>query len=155
VVAVKLTKKKSRPRWPQADETHFLNVDLDVLSRQPLEPLAKGFGRRVTELYVGREGKQFAAHFELASSFRKDADALIVGFVRLVRALSPAGRAAWAGAYRRDFNIGIQGGGKPHSFELTLKSETLSLIRAVDANLVVTVYAADQAVSRAASAQVL
>ena len=151
---MKLAKKKRLRRWPQADETHFLNVDLDVLSRHPLEPLAKGFGRRVTELYVGREGKHFVAHFELASSFRKDADALIVGFVRLVRALSPKGRAAWAGAYRRDFNIGIQGGGKPHSFELTLKSETLSLIRAVDANLVVTVYAADQTVSRAPSVQV-
>jgi hypothetical protein len=43
---VKLAKKKTLRRWPQADETHFLNVDLDVLSRHPVEPLAKGFGRR-------------------------------------------------------------------------------------------------------------
>jgi hypothetical protein len=34
---VKLAKKKRLRRWPQADETYFLNVDL--LSRHSLEPL--------------------------------------------------------------------------------------------------------------------
>jgi hypothetical protein len=37
------------------DEIHFMNVDLDVFSRSPLDPLATAFGRAVSVLYVGGE----------------------------------------------------------------------------------------------------
>jgi hypothetical protein len=120
-----------------------MNVDLDVLSRRTLEPLAQAFGKRASQLYVGPVDRYYTGHFELAASYKKDADALIVGFVRLIKRLSRSGRAAWTHAYRRDFNVGIQGGMRPRSFELAIKAETLALIRSVNARLVVTVYAAE------------
>jgi len=120
-----------------------MNVDLDVYSRRSLQPLADALGARASQLYVGPIDRHYGAHFELALSYNKDADALILGFVRLIKGLSRPGRRSWGHAYRRDFNIGIQGGVKPRSFEVALKPQTLALMRAVNARLVVTVYAAD------------
>jgi hypothetical protein len=125
------------------DQTYFLNVDLDVFSRSSLEPLAAAFGSKVIPLYVGPHGSRYRAHFELGGSHRKSADALIVGLVQLVRNLPRAARLVWNQAYRRDFNIGIQGGFKPHCYELPLKAETLKLVSSVNARVVVTIYAAD------------
>jgi hypothetical protein len=135
--------------WIKDDEARFMNVDLDVFSRRSLVPLADALGEKVSQMYVGREGRHYGAHFELAYSYGKDADRLIVALVRLVKGLPPIGRQAWAHAYRRDFNIGIQGGLRPRSLELAVKPETLNLIRAVNARLVITVYAADQPSSSA------
>jgi hypothetical protein len=103
----------------------------------------------VSQLYVGPRGNRYGAHFELRASHRKSADALIVDLVRLVKSLPRAARVVWNQAYRRDFNVGIQGGLKPHSYELSLKPETLKLVSSVNARVVVTIYAAE--VTRGAS----
>jgi hypothetical protein len=55
----------------------------------------------------------------------------------------------WNQAYRRDFNVGIQAGLKPHSYELSLKPETLKLVSSVNARVVVTIYAAEVPAARA------
>lgn len=120
---------------------HFMNVDLDVLSRSALEPLAAAFGNAVCVLHVGREGKIFAAHFELADSFQKDANELMQGFVDLVGGLSPNGRKLWNGARCRVFNIGIQSALKPHCHELQLSAQTLAAVARVRASITITTYA--------------
>jgi hypothetical protein len=122
--------------------TYFLNVDLDVFSRSPLEPLAQALGPKVIELYVGQDRHLYRAHFELSSS-RKSADARIAGFVQLVKGLPRPARAVWNRAYRRDFNIGIQAGFEPRFYELAVTAETLKLASDVNARVVVTVYAAE------------
>ena len=126
-------------------------MDLDVFARSSLEPLAEAFGSKVVPLYVGPHGNRYRAHFELSASHRKSADALIVGLVRLVKNLPRAARIVWYQAYRRDFNMGIQGGFKPHSYELPLKPETLKLASSVKARVVVTIYAAEAPVTPAQS----
>jgi hypothetical protein len=117
-------------------------VDLDVFSRRPVQPLADALGKKVLHLCVGTEGPIYEAHFELATSHRRSAEAIIVGFVRLIQRLPRSGRHAWTNAYRRDFNVGIEGGVKPQFIELAITSQTLALIQSVNARLVITVYAA-------------
>ncbi len=140
-----MTVKKSSTRGKGSAEydTFFLNVDLDVFSRRPLEPLAIALGSKVLLLYVGREGRRYRAHFELSVANRKSADALIVGLVGLVKSLPRAAKSVWNEAYRRDFNIGVQGGFSPHSYELSLKPETLKMVGSVNARVVLTIYAAE------------
>jgi hypothetical protein len=140
-----LKRRSARSKSPDEDETHFLNVDLDVFARSRLEPLATAFGSKVTELYIGAHGSRYAAHFELHASPRRGANALIVALVRLVKSLRGAARLAWNQASRRDFNIGIQGGLKPHSYELSLNPATLKLVSSVNARVVVTIYGAEGA----------
>jgi len=136
--------KKHSPR-PVTDreETHFLNVDLDVFSRSPLDALAASFAGKAFPLYVGRHGNRYRAHFELSAAYRKSADTRITGLVRLVKSLPRAARTVWNQAYRRDFNIGIQAGREPYCYEVPLNPETLKLVSSVDARVVVTIYAAE------------
>jgi hypothetical protein len=127
---------------PARQETAFLNVDLDIWSRTPLEPLVKALGRRVFALHVGREGRGYVAHLEMVRQ-SKDPERLIRHFVALVRGLPPAKRRLWDSARRREFNIGIQSG--PTNYELHLDSATVQAAAAVKAAVGVTVYGATTA----------
>lgn len=127
---------------PKLPSTHYLNVDLDVLSPTPLDGLATDMGPKAFVLYVGVHGRHHGAHFELASSHMgMSADKTIRGLVRLVQALPPSARKLWEQASTREFNIGIEAGFLPHGFEVRLKPETVESIVGIGGSLAITVYA--------------
>jgi len=121
------------------NETHFLNVDLDIYSRSDLQPLVSAFGEKVDVLFLGREKRSYSAHLELAK-VTKDADPAIRGFCALIQALPPAERELWNQAKVREFNIGVQAGVKPPAYELTLPAETVKAASDVGARIGVTIY---------------
>ena len=130
--------------------TQFLNVDLDIFSRVPLDGLVHAMSDKVFALYVGGKGRNYEAHVELASSPTGiTADRTIVAFTRLIKQLPPRHRRVWDQAQAREFNVGIEAGFKPpHAFEVRLKRRTIEAIAEVQATLVVTIYAADLEVTR-------
>jgi hypothetical protein len=125
------------------EETAFLNVDLDILSAAPLEPLVSAFGKRVVVLYVGGERRRYEAHLELASLVRT-ADVAIRRLVHLVESLPKADRRIWNGARSRVFNIGIQAGHEPFSQEWLLSEATVDAVARVRGSIIVTVYASER-----------
>jgi hypothetical protein len=124
-------------------ETAFLNVDLDILSAAPLEPLVSAFGNRVFVLYVGGARRRYEAHLELASMVRT-ADVAIRRLVNLVEGLPKPARRAWNGARSRAFNIGIQAGHEPFSRELPVSQAAVDAVARVRGSIIVTVYAAER-----------
>jgi len=124
------------------EATNFLNVDLDIFSKSRLEPLVAAFGDRVEVHYVGREGSRYCAHLE--RGFPRNADTGIKALAALVRQLPGRARKLWNNAQVKDFNIGIQGGIKPHYCEFPLHLETLSEVVKLGARVVITVYAAER-----------
>lgn len=136
---------REEPRRPKLTEqaATFLNVDLDIWSRSPLEPLVTAFGKKVCVLYVGKEGRRHGAHLELATSGDRDnSDQLIRGLVRLVKMLPRSSRTLWNRAQLREFNVGIQAATKPYNYDLRLEPKTLDAVASVNARLVITVYGA-------------
>jgi hypothetical protein len=125
-------------------KTTFLNVDLDVWSRAPLDDLVTAFGRTVVVLYVGKEGRQYAAHLELGQS-EIDADRAIRRFARRVDALSPAARKIWLAARVRQLNVGVQAALTPYAYELRLRPSTVGAAARVGAQIAFTVYAPEKA----------
>jgi hypothetical protein len=123
------------------EATNFLNVDLDILSRSRLEPLVAAFGKNVSVHYVGAEGSRYGAHLSLY--FPGNADKAIKSLSLLVNKLPAQARRLWNSALMKDFNIGIQGGIKPHSCEFPLSLATLSAVVKLGARVVITVYAAE------------
>jgi hypothetical protein len=123
-------------------ETTFLNVDLDIWSRSPLEPLVAALGKKVCVLHVGKEARRHGAHLELARSGGRahNADQVIRRLAKLVTSLPRSQRTLWNRAQVRAFNVGIQAATKPFSYELRLQPETLAAIASVNGRLVVTVY---------------
>ena len=90
------------------EATHFLNVDLDIYSRQDLGALVNALGKRVIVLDVGRIKRIHHAHLELAKT-TKTADATIRAFCALIETLPKAKRDLWNGANCRW--CGNHGGG--------------------------------------------
>jgi hypothetical protein len=133
-------------REVNASDTQVLNVDLDIWAESPLDALTHAFGKRVCVLHVGREGRSFSAHVELAIMPR-DPERLIRRFVDLVERLPRAARRLWDQARVREFNLGIQAGTSPYSYELRLQPQTLRAMAKVDARFGLTVYAPPPAVS--------
>ena len=147
---LRLKRRFERPPGPtaaavrrdvNASDTRFLNIDLDIWARSPLDALTDAFGTRVCVLHVGREGRYFSAHVELAT-LPRDPDRLIRRFVALVEDLPRAPRRLWNQARVREFNLGIQAGTNPYSYQLRLEPETLLAMAGVDARFGLTVYAA-------------
>lgn len=129
---------------PEPEPTRYANVDLDILSRVPLDGLINAMRDDVLVLYVGGEGRSYEAHVELASSYSSmTADRAIVGLTRLIQRLPPHHRKVWDRARSREFNLGIEAGLEQRAFELRLKKSTLEAITGVKGTLVVTVYAPD------------
>jgi hypothetical protein len=127
---------------PQADnETHFLNVDVDVWAKWDLQPLVAALGDKVFVHYVGSEGGEHSAHFSLASAYGKDANTIMRLLVGLIENLPSRAWQLWNRARARDFNIGIQGGIKPFSHEIAFEESTLRLVGSVRGRIVITTYA--------------
>jgi hypothetical protein len=122
------------------NQTTFLNVDLDLCSRSNLQPLLSALEPKILILHAGRHGRMYRAHVELARS-PKSADAAIRGFATLIGALPRSERRLWDAATIRDFNIGVQAGIRPHAHEVPLARETIDIVSALKARIVMTVYA--------------
>jgi hypothetical protein len=130
-----------------SEPTHYTNVDLDVYASVPLNGFVQALGNEAVVLHVGGSRHQYEAHVELAAShMAKSANDTIAGLIRLVRSLPRVQRRIWDSAARREFNIGIEAGLEPHSFELCLRQRTLKAIADVRGVLVVTVYAPERQV---------
>jgi hypothetical protein len=120
--------------------SEFLNVDLDIRSRRSLAPLVAAWPWVQTPgLDAGRVPRWVVASPRIVP---KDADAAIRHLVTLVDALPKAARRSWKEASSRTFDIGIQAGLEPRSFEeVKLREGTLKDITRLSARLLVTVYA--------------
>jgi hypothetical protein len=111
------------------NETHFLNVDLDIYSKSNREPLVAAMGRKVDAPFVGR-----------VTGYPGNADSTIRHFCALIRALPKPARTLWDEAKVREFSIGIHARLKPNTFEITLDERTVKAASEVGAPFNVTIY---------------
>ena len=126
---------------PDDESTEFLNVDLEVFSRERLEVFVSGLGRAVHVLHEGRWGRRrYAACLGCGEVIRQTPDQIIKGWFGLKK-MPRAAKHLWAGAQTRRFNVGIQAAFKPRSFELPLRPATITAVADVGAQLLITVYA--------------
>jgi hypothetical protein len=90
---------------------HFINVDLEVWSREDLAPFAKAVESRSLLLYVGKVRRRYLATIE-ARSLRslKSPERAIRAPLKVVEALPAAARLLWSRADSRVFNVGYEGG---------------------------------------------
>ena len=123
--------------------TQFLNVDLDIFGKVPLDPIVEAFGDEVLVLHVGKWGRRYSAHVELSASGAESAhqaDRVVRQLARLVERLPRHARRIWNQADAREFNLGIEAAVKSGMFELRLKPETLAAVAKLDGRIVITVY---------------
>src|SRR5262249_59541237 len=100
------------------------------------------FGRKVFALYVGKWGRRYAAHLEVAGSWENaDADRLIRRFVAMIEALPPKARKHWDAAQSKAFNVGIEAANASPTLEVRLPPGNITAGVRVNGSIAIHVYA--------------
>ncbi len=108
-----------------------------------LTPLAAELEPRTTVLHHGQFKASFIVRVETLD-WSGDADQRIHELCHVIERLSPAGRALWYSATKREFDIGYDAGqGKHLLTRFALRSDTVGRVARLGATLAVSVYRPD------------
>ncbi len=121
--------------------TNFLNVDLDLHSDQPLDDFIAAWGDTVHVLHHGTSEDGWLLSLEVVRADCLTVEATLQGFFRCIERLPPALSRRFAELKGRTFDIGIQAGEQPTRWHSACSPATLATLAALDAQLVITVYA--------------
>jgi hypothetical protein len=90
---------------------HFINVDLEVWSKEDLASMARWLEDKCLLLHAGKIRGRFHLSIE-ASCSSTTPDEAISALLQIVRALPPAAKRLWKRAESRVFNVGYDAGEK-------------------------------------------
>jgi hypothetical protein len=128
------------PKGP-TPEAEWIAVDVSVRSRKSLTPLLEAWPWAQTPSRKAAEAPRWL-HFGGSRAPALTADREVIALVRMVRGLSRAARRCWNEATSRTFDIGIQAGMSPYSFEgVELREETIEGVAQVGGRIKITLYA--------------
>src|ERR1044071_9906564 len=118
----------------------FLNVDLEVgaRTRAVLTPLIDELDVKMVELWRGRIGSLYRAHYEV--HLCGDANATINKIAATLEALRGPARRAWNAASLRDFNIGVELERGVRSIDLALDEDAVRRVVALGGRIAFTAY---------------
>jgi hypothetical protein len=120
----------------------FLNVDVDVESREPLDGLVAAMSSTSVHLNA-RKGRKHYLSFS-AAWFKNDAtpDEVLRRLTKAIGALRGEPRRLWRNALRREFNLGFDGGDRQAAFELP--SKTVEAVARLGGSIGLTLYPPDE-----------
>ncbi|MBV9071018.1 MAG: hypothetical protein JO231_20050 [Acidobacteria bacterium] len=119
----------------------FLNVDLEVYSRHPLDRFTTALGESVEVLFLGKEGARHLAAVELSGSgWQRTPDPIIMGLVKLINGLPEPARSVWNHATERRFDIGCEARHGSPVLAFALKPATVAAIAQVKGTIAITIY---------------
>jgi hypothetical protein len=125
----------ARVRQPR---TEFLNVDVDLIGASEVDYIARTLSPAL--IVAHREPGRISLEL---SQQPKSADDAVAELARVLTHLPTEAKAMWDNCQSREVNIGIQAGREPHEARFTISQKSLSLVAALRADIVVTVYAND------------
>ena len=117
----------------------YLNVDLEIESKNDLSEIVQEFGDDVSVLYCGEVRGYQHASFEIPAN-TAGADETINRFCSLVEELSPEARELWDDCCSRVMDVGYQSGTSPQNFRSEIRASTVQRVAAIGASIVITIY---------------
>ncbi|HSD86394.1 MAG TPA: hypothetical protein VLB44_02730 [Kofleriaceae bacterium] len=125
-----------------AHDDGFLNVDLEIgaSSRAKLAPLVQELQGILFELFQGRIGRLYRAHYEILGCGPAGASATIHELSSVIEGLGGAGRRAWNAAERREFNVGVELRRGQRAVELAIDADAVRRVAALGGRVAFTAY---------------
>ena len=123
----------------------FLNVDLELESKESLDLIAQEFGDKVHVLHNGPlQDIPYLLAVEVYAGDDHDPESIIEAFCDLIDDLPAKAKASWRKCAARRFDIGIESGAgvakRYGALCLSLSPQTLKRVAALSAEVVITVY---------------
>ena len=120
------------------EATHFLNVDLELVTRADVDALLAHWGSLVMLRDSVEDGTR-TIWIELEED-RRAVEPTLDAFLSLVETLPDSLQRMWDDCDVRCFSVGIQAGTSPHAEVFSIASGTLRRIADIQASVVFTVY---------------
>ena len=125
----------------------FINADLEITSGEDLEPIRMAFARyehRFAEMYCGQTSSEsYLASFEVHPDEERDeqtAEEKIHAFCDSISELEGLARDIWHRAKSRVIDLGYQSDDECRPFNDRLSVDTLSRMKKLGIELVLTIY---------------
>jgi hypothetical protein len=124
--------------------THFVNTDLDVVTRRdpaPLVAMLGALGVPALNEPIARDDGAWFINFERPRIDESSPEATVLAILDAIEKLTGEAREIWYVATTRELHLGFEGGDAPRAFSEALSSETLARAAAAGMSLRVTLYA--------------
>lgn len=128
--------------------THFLNTDLDVVTRRdpaPLVAMLHSLGVHALNAPTARVDGAWFVNFEPEPREDATPEATVLAIIEAIEKLTGEAREIWYVASTRELHLGFESGDAPRAFTEALSSETLARAAAAGMSLRWTLYAPTRA----------
>lgn len=129
----------NRGKQQHMSEIQFLNVDLELESKQDISTLVADLKKHATVLHYDKDEYRQLARIE-ASAEISSPDKAINHICELIESCSRNALKQWLSCSRRTFDIGFESGSSPKCFNQALQADTLLRISAIGAGIEITIY---------------
>jgi len=123
-------------------DIQFLNVDLEIESKQDIAQLVSDLGKSAMVLHYDKDETRQLARIE-ANIDVTSPDSAINHLCELIESCSRNALKQWLTCTKRTFDIGFQSGKNPKCFNQALHADTLLRISAIGAGIEITLYPAE------------
>lgn len=120
-------------------DIQFLNVDLEIESKQDIAQLVSDLSKSAMVLHYDKDETRQLARIE-ANIDVTSPDSAINHLCELIESCSRNALKQWLSCTRRTFDIGFQSGQNPKCFNQALHADTLLRISAIGAGIEITLY---------------
>ena len=120
-------------------DIQFLNVDLEIESKQDIAQLVSDLGKSAMILHYDKDETRQLARIE-ANIDVTSPDSAINHLCELIESCSRNALKQWLSCTKRTFDIGFQSGKNPKCFNQALHADTLLRISAIGAGIEITLY---------------
>lgn len=128
---------------PVEADVRFLNIDLLLVGRFDRDPLLGALGHEMLVVHDDAEFENEKCLVLEVLTPGLDLPHTLMRLLKWAQGLSGPACRSWATASRRIFDIGIQGGVKPHDSHWSIRQEDVAALAKLGAEVMLTVYAAE------------
>ena len=118
-------------------EITFLNIDLEIESKENIAPLVKEFEKHWIVFHFSENEGFYSASFETAEM---STIKIINEYYRVISSLKGNLLDLWSNCLNKRFDIGFDSGESPSSFSYQLDKEVLKKITSVGGTINITIY---------------
>jgi hypothetical protein len=124
--------------------THFLNIDLEIESKEDILILVEELSSKLCKLSYHECNGAYCASFE---PHEFEIERIISEYLSAITSLSDEGRRMWEACVKREFNLGFQAGVSPRGYEKFISQNSLKEILSVNGQLGITIYASEPSIT--------
>jgi len=132
--------KNKQACMKMAELSHFVNLDLVLISNSDFSRLIEHLDQNVFVLTHQEHGQQFLLVLEVSDIDCNDPGACTQQFLTLIESFSDAARELWDRCTSRTFSYRFEGGCKFPALDTTISVDLLRRIASVGADIGITVY---------------